>query len=217
VSRAALVVGASALAWGALVWGVAGCQKRHPAARTDPPVAGYATVEVLGQGVIDAVNSKTLFRVRHLFPSPALYTRYFRCDKTPIAGMGQYNAEGLHGVMRHRTQHGKVTLKTVRADQPLTKKKGQRLGTCRFAEDVPHKLLTVTYGYRAAATPPTPSMDRPPVKPRLVPRMGSWSFVTVQLAGRWYLFIILAMDGKPIDEIDLPARPPARPPPRPRP
>lgn len=188
---------------------VGACKKRHPAATHKKHQTGYTTVEALGHGVFEAIHAKTLFRVRHLFPTPALYKRYFTCGKKPISGMGRYHADGLYGVMRHKTEHGKLVVKTIRADQPMTQKKGARIGTCRFTEDVPHKLLTVTYSYRMPS-----KLDPPPkagAKPRLTTQLGSWTFVTVKLAGRWYLFIILAMDGTPIDEIGLPVKSPTAP------
>ena len=191
--------------------GVGACKKRHRAATHKKRQTGYTSVEALARGVFDAIHSNTLFRVRDLFPTPALYKRYFTCIQKPISGMGRYHADGLYGVMRHKTQHGKVVVKTVKADQPVTKKKGDFIGTCRFAEDVPHKLLTVTYSYQVASKlepkpEPASSMATSEAKPRLVPKLGSWTFVTVSLAGRWYLFIILAMDGTPIDEIGLPVK-----------
>jgi hypothetical protein len=193
-----------------VVSGVAACKKRHRLASHKKHQTGYTTVEALGRGVFEAIHSKTLFRVRHLFPTQALYDRYFTCSAKPISGMGRYHADGLYGVMRHKTEHGKVVVKTIKPDQPMLKKKGDPIGTCRFNEDVPHKLLTVTYSYRVAS-----KLDPPPkanAKPKLTTKLGSWSFVTVNLAGRWYLFIILAMDGTPIDEIGLPGKNPTAPP-----
>ncbi len=193
---------------------VSACKKHIPMASQKDQPTGYATVEELGRGVFVAVNTKTLFRVRDLFPTQALYARYFTCPDKPISGMGRYHADGLYGVMRHKTQHAKVVIKTIKVDQPMTPKKGETIGSCGFREDVPHKLLTITYSYQTPASPapaPSKSMAATPVGDKLLPKMGSWTFVTAKLAGRWYLFIILAMDGKPIDEIGQPVPPPTKP------
>jgi len=203
------------LAAGVLATGICACKKRHPVAKHKKHQTGYPSVDALGRGVFDAIQSKTLFRVRQLFPTAALYKRYFTCSKNPISGMGRYHADGLYGVMRHKTQHGKVVVKTIRAEQSMTKIMGETIGPCRFVEDVPHKLLTVTYTYQAADIPGGPSPAG--ADPKLSLKLGSWTFVTTQLAGRWYLFIILAMDGKPIDEIGLPVKAPTDPPARARP
>ncbi len=189
------------------VLGVGSCEKRLPAAKPTVHPTGFTSVEALGRGVFDAVNAKTLFKVRRLFPTPKLYARYFKCGKNPISGMGRYHADGLHGVMRFKTEHGKVVVQTLQADQPVTKRKGERIGSCTFTRDVPHQLLTVTYTYPAVKTPTGMVTS----KPKLTSKTGSWTFVTAQLEGRWYLFIILAMDGRPIDEIGLPSRKPPSP------